>query len=578
MKMIKNSDDYLNSLRHSAAHLLAAAVMELHPKAKRTIGPSIENGFYYDFDGLKISEEDLPKIEAKMHELVKDWKSFEKKEVSPEQAKKDYKDNPYKLELIDEFTNQSSLLTYYLSGSYSDLCRGGHIEKPSEELKYFKLLKTAGAYWRGSEKNKMLTRIYGTAFPTQKELDDYLKNLEEAEKRDHKRLGQQMGLFMFHPTAPGMPYWLPKGVVFYNELINFWREEHGKRGYVEIVSPLINKKELYQTSGHWDHYRESMFIAETGEKETYCLKPMNCPNAMVIFGSTTRSYRELPLRLGDTDCLHRYELSGTLNGLFRVREFRQDDAHIFVTEDQIKEEFKNVFEITERFYSLFRMDYKFRLGTRPTDLMGEPKVWNKAEKILEEIVKDSGREFYVGENEGAFYGPKIDIMMKDALGREWQTGTIQLDFQMPKRFDLKYSDADGSQKAPVVIHRVIYGSLERFIGILIEHLAGNFPVWLAPVQVAILLIADRHLEYAKEIRDKMIGNNLRVELDDRQETLSAKIRDAQMQKVPYMLVIGDKELETKAITVRKRDGSNLGSLPLDEFIKNIRIEIVAKTL
>lgn len=564
----------LSKLRHSAAHLLAAAVKELYPEALPTIGPSIDDGFYYDFDNLKISQDDLPKIEEKMHEVVKTWDKFEKKDSGPSQN-----NNVYKQELIEELGKNKEKITYYQSGNFIDLCAGPHIEgKASEMLKHFKLLKVAGAYWRGSEKNKMLTRIYGTAFASKEDLDNYLKRLEEAEKRDHKKIGQQMELFMFHETAPGMPYWLPKGVVLYNELIKFWREEHQKRGYLEITSPLLNKKQLYETSGHWDHYQKDMFIAETEEKEVYGLKPMNCPNAMIVFGSKTRSYRELPLRFGDTDCLHRYELSGTLNGLFRVREFKQDDAHIYVSEDQIEEEFARVFEITNLFYSIFNMSYRFRLGTRPNNLMGDPKIWDKAETILEKIVKNSGHEYFVGENEGAFYGPKIDILMKDALGRDWQTGTIQLDMQMPTRFNLSYAAADGTQKTPVVIHRVIYGSLERFIGILIEHLAGNFPTWLAPVQVIVLPIADRHLEYAKQIESGLKESGIRVELDERSEKLGAKIRDAQMQKIPYMIIIGDKEMESKKIAVRKRNGEDLGSLELQEFIKNIKIEIVAKSL
>jgi threonyl-tRNA synthetase len=556
----------LEILRHSTAHLLAAAVLELYPDAKPTIGPPVENGFYYDFDDLKISEEDLPIIESKMTEILKTWDKFEL--VSGKPA------NKYKQELANELTEPA---TYYKSGNFVDLCAGPHVDDV-KKLGHFNLLKLAGAYWRGNEKNKMLTRIYGTAFFTKQELDDYLKMLEEAEKQDHKKIGQQLGLFMFHETAPGMPYWLPKGMVLYNELINFWREEHLKRGYLEISSPLINKKQLYETSGHWDHYKENMFVSQTEEGETYCLKPMNCPNAMVVFGSQTRSYRDLPLRLGDTDCLHRFELSGTLNGLFRVREFRQDDAHIYVTGDQIEQEFANVFEIVKLFYSLFNIPYKFRLGTRPTDLMGDPETWDKAEKILEKIVKNSGVDYFIGENEGAFYGPKIDILMKDALGRQWQTGTIQLDMQMPKRFDLKYFDADGVQKTPVVIHRVIYGSLERFIGVLIEHLAGNLPTWLSPIQIAVLPIADRHNEYASSVISQLSSQGIRAELDDRSEKLGAKVRDAQMQKIPYMLVIGDKEVENRKVSVRKRDGTDLGSLDLNKFMEMVKMEINSKSL
>lgn len=574
----KNTNEHLNNLRHSTAHLLAAAVMELYPNAKRTIGPSIENGFYFDFDNLKIAESDLPKIEEKMKEIVKSWKGFEGSEVTKEEAIEAYKDNPYKIELIEEFAKEGQKLTFYKSGDYSDLCRGGHVPHPNNDLKHFKLLKLAGAYWRGDEKNKMLTRIYGTAFPTKDELDKYLWQLDEAEKRDHKKIGRDLELFIFHETAPGMAYWLPKGVIMYNEIVSFWREEHKKRGYQEIVSPLINKKELYETSGHWEHYMNDMFVARGGvdeEESVWGLKPMNCPNAMIVFGYKTRSYKELPLKLGDTDTLHRNELTGTLNGLLRIREFRQDDAHIFVTEDQIKDQFAEILEITERFYSVFGLDYRFRLGTRnPESFMGDVESWDKAEKELKEILDASGKEYFIAEGDGAFYGPKIDILMKDALGRDWQMGTIQLDMQMPKRFGLVYSAQDGTQKTPIAIHRVVYGSLERFIGILIEHTAGAFPTWLAPIQVVILPIADRHLEFANKINAQLQTLNLRSEVDARAETLGAKIRDAQNQKVPYMLVVGDKEVESGKVSVRSRDEGDLGSLELKDFLENFIIRDV----
>lgn len=569
-KIIK-TDVKLATLRHSCAHLLAAAVLDLYPDAKPTIGPSIETGFYYDFDDLKISEQDLEKIEQKMHQIVKGWDKFELVEGKPA--------NVYKKELSDELAKKDEKITYYRSGNFVDLCAGPHIEGSAKEiLKHFKLLKVAGAYWHGDEKNKMLTRIYGTAFPTKEELNKYMWQLEEAEKRDHRKIGRELELFMFHETAPGMPYWLPKGVTIVNELIKFWREEHYARGYKEIISPLINKKELYLTSGHWEHFKENMFISETEEGETYGLKPMNCPNAMVVFGSTTRSYRELPLRLGDTDTLHRNERSGTLNGLLRVREFKQDDAHVFVTEDQIKSEYKNVFDITERFYSVFGLEYRFRLGTRPEKFMGDIETWDRAEKELKEILEVSGKEFFVLEGDGAFYGPKVDIIMKDALGRDWQMGTIQLDFQIPKNFHLTYAAEDGTAKTPVVIHRVIYGSLERFIGIIIEHFAGAFPTWLAPVQVIVLPIADRHLDYAKKVESELKEAGIRVEVDERSEKLGAKIRDAQMQKIPYMLVVGDKEMENQQIAVRSRDQGDLGVMALPNFTEKVKIEIQNKAI
>lgn len=556
---------------------MAAAVLKLWPEAKPTIGPVIENGFYYDFDNIKVSDSDFPKIEKEMKNLVKSWSSFEKIEVTANKAKKTFKDNPYKLELIKELKKKGQKITLYKSGKFVDLCRGGHTQD-AKEIKYFKLLSVAGAYWKGSEKNKMLTRIYGTIFSTKEELDNYINLQEEAKKRDHKKLGPLLELFLFHETAPGMPYWLPKGLILLNELINFWRDEHLKRDYKEIKSPLINKKSLYETSGHWDHYKENMFISETEEKETYCLKPMNCPNAMIVFDSKTRSYKDLPLRLSDTDTLHRYEKSGTLNGLLRVREFSQDDAHIFIEENQIKDEYKKLFEITNHFYSIFGLKYKFRLGTRPESYMGDKKVWDKAEIELKEILESSGKEYSILEGDGAFYGPKIDILMNDSLGREWQMGTMQLDFQIPLRFDLKYSAKNGTQKTPVVIHRVIYGSLERFVGILIEHFSGGFPTWITPVQVKVLPITEKHLDYAKKVGDKLKEQGIRVEVDERNERLQAKIRDAQLEKVAYMLIVGDREEKEGTVAERGRSGKDYGGHPLKEFIENIKKEIKEKTI
>ena len=436
--MKPHDQQYIDNLRHSCAHLMAAAVMDLWPGAKRAIGPSIEDGFYFDFEFEEpISEKDFPRIEKKMKEIAKTWEGFERHELSAEDAKKEYPNNPYKIELIDEFNSKGEKLSFYKSGDYWDLCRGGHVENPKKELQHFKLLSVAGAYWRGSEKNKMLTRIYATCWPTKEELENYLKMLEEAKKRDHKKLGPKLDLFMFHHTSPGMPYWLPKGVIIYNELVNFWRKEHSERGYQEIVSPLINKKELYETSGHYDHYWSDMYTMKTEDGEEYGVKAMNCPNAMVVFGSDLRSYKDLPLRFSDTDTLHRNEVSGALNGLLRVREFRQDDAHCFVTEDQIGTEYEAIFEIVEKFYSLFNLTYSFRLGTRPESFMGEIATWDKAEETLKNILKKNGHEFTIAEKDGAFYGPKVDILMKDALGRQWQMGTIQLDFQQPQSFGLE---------------------------------------------------------------------------------------------------------------------------------------------
>ena len=591
-KKAKTDQDYLDKLRHSCAHLLAAAVLEIYPDAKLAIGPSIKEGFYYDIDfgETKVGNEQLPKIEKRMHKLITSWKGFEKKLLTAKEAKAHYKnDNPYKTELIDEFSKGGSekIGFYESAGSvskafdgkpYSDLCKGGHVENPSKEIKFFKLLKVAGAYWRGDEKNKMLTRIYGTAFPSQKELDNYLTMLEKAKKRDHKKIGKELDLFLFHETSPGCPYWLDKGLTILNELLEYWRVEHKKRGYKETATPLVNKKKLWETSGHWDHYKNDMFIANMGENEEYGIKPMNCPNAMIIFESKSRSYKELPLRLGDSDMLHRYERSGTLNGLFRVRSFRQDDSHNFITESQIQSEYREIFEITKQFYGVFELEFSFRLGTRPEKFMGDKKTWNKAESELKEILEESNMEYTVLEGDGAFYGPKVDILMKDALGREWQMGTIQLDFQIPKNFNLKYVDKDGSKKTPVVIHRVIYGSLERFIGILIEHFVGAFPVWISPIQVMILPITNRNTKYAKKISKSLMENGMRTELDDSSETLGNKIRKAQSDKVPYMLILGDKEEKTKKVAVRLRSGEDLGQMSLEKITERVLDKIKKKSL
>jgi threonyl-tRNA synthetase len=573
--------EQLQNLRHSLAHLLAAAVLKLHPSAKRTIGPAIENGFYYDFEfDEPITEKDLPKIEKEMKKLMKSWKSFDRKEVTAEEAREFFKDNPYKLELIEEFSKDGQTLTFYSSGDFTDLCRGGHTDDLSKtDPDSFKLEKLAGAYWRGDEKNKMLTRIYGLAFESSKKLSEHLTMLEEAAKRDHKKLGPQMELFMFHPTAPGEPYWLPKGMVIFNELLNFWRKEHSKRNYHEISAPLVNKKELWLTSGHWDHYKENMFIADMGENDVYGVKAMNCPNAMLVFGSKLRSYRDLPLRFSDTDILHRYELAGTLNGLLRVRSFRQDDSHNFITEEMIEDEYQRIFEITELFYGIFGLQYRFRLGTRPEGFLGDIETWNRAESKLKSILEKSGKQYFVEEGDGAFYGPKVDILMKDALGREWQTGTIQLDFQQPQRFGLEYVSEDGSRKTPVVIHRVIYGSMERFIGLLIEHYAGIFPLWLSPVQISILPISENQKEYAEKIAAELKNavEGLRVEIDSRPESIGKKIREATLQKIPYQIILGEKEQTAEKIAVRTRSGQDLGQIELAEFAAKIKTEIEQKS-
>ncbi|HVZ11640.1 MAG TPA: threonine--tRNA ligase [Patescibacteria group bacterium] len=582
----------LDNLRHSCAHLLAAAVMEIWPDTKRAIGPAIENGFYFDFDfgDKKISEDDFARIENKMHEIAKSWKSFERHEMSADKAKDEYPNNPYKHELIEEFSKKGETLSFYKSGDYWDLCRGGHCEHPDQELKHFKLLSIAGAYWRGSEKNPMLTRIYGTIFPTKAELDDYLKMLEEAKKRDHKKLGQALSLFVFHETSPGMPYWLPKGLIVYNELLSFSRQVHKDFGYQEVATPILNKKELYETSGHWDHYRDDMFVSPMsylrGDSkealigtETFGIKPMNCPNAMTIFSLTTRSYRDLPMRLSETSALHRFELSGTLNGLFRAREFHQDDAHIFISMDQLASEFGKIMEMIDIFYSAFNLEYRLRFGTRPENFMGDKKDWDEAEESLEKILAASGKEYVKEEGEGAFYGPKIDILMKDSIGREWQTGTIQLDFQQPKNFKLAYTDSSGNDAVPAAIHRAIYGSFERFIGILTEHFMGAFPMWLAPIQVAVLPVSDKTREYSQAVVERLKNSGIRVEFDDSDKPIGAKIREATLQKVPAMCIIGEKEKARSEgnsdlfVSVRSRDGSDLGTIEIEAFLKGLKEDI-----
>jgi len=567
----------IDIVRHSLSHVLAAAVVKMFPEAKLGIGPAIESGFYYDFDLPRtLIPEDLPLIEKKIREIIASGAKFEKVEISVDEALDKLKksDEVYKCELVKDLKGENVKgVTLYKTGDFIDLCKGPHVNSTAD-LKdvAFKLDKIAGAYWKGNEKNKMLQRIYGLAFTTQEELDDYLKMLKEAERRDHKKLGRELELFFFDENSPGMPYWLPKGLTIYNTLLDFWRSEHISRGYQEVKTPLMNKKELYVRSGHWEYYRENMFISETNEGEIYALKPMNCPNAMIVYGIRPRSYRELPLRLSDADTIHRFELSGTLNGLFRARSFSQDDAHIFIKENQIESEYKNLFEIVERFYSVFDLKYSYRIGTRPDKYLGEKKIWDEAERILNDLLDKSGRKYTIKEGDGAFYGPKIDILMKDCLGRDWQMGTLQLDFQLPQNFNLKYTDEDGGEKVPVAIHRVIYGSLERFIGILTEHYGGAFPVWIAPIQVIILTISDKQIDYAEEIKKKLEKEKIRVELDARNESINKKIRGAELQKIPYMLIIGQKEVEKDNLSLRSQKEGDLGEFDLQKFIKRLKDE------
>ena len=561
---------------HTTAHVMAQAVKRLFPDAKLTIGPAIEHGFYYDFDVEKpFSEDDLVKIEDEMRKIIKEDLKLERFELPRDEAIKLMKENneDYKVEIIEELL-EGEVISFYKQGDFTDLCRGPHL--PSTGcIKAIKLLSSSGAYWRGDEKNKMLQRIYGISFPKQSELDEYLNMIEEAKKRDHRKLGKELDLFFFDETAPGMAYWLPKGFKMMNILIDFWRKEHEKRGYMEFSGPQLNSSELWKTSGHWDHYKEDMFVLTDSDGKEQALKPMNCPNAIKIYASKLRSYKDLPLRFNDIDVIHRNEKSGQLNGLFRVRMFRQDDAHNFITEEQIGSEIKDIIEIAKYLYGIFGLDFELTLSTRPDDYMGDIELWNKAEDNLRNVLDDlCGKDNYkINEGDGAFYGPKIDIKMKDCLGREWQMGTVQVDFQLPLRFNLSYIDSDGNKKTPILIHRALFGSFERFIGIITEHFAGAFPVWLSPVQVKVMPISDSQIPYAKEVLKALENEGIRVELDDRQEKIGYKIREAQLQKLPYMLILGEKEVEAKAVGVRVRKEGDIGKMSLDDFINRVKEDV-----
>lgn len=573
----------LNNLRHSCAHLLAAAVLELWPNAKRTIGPSIENGFYYDFDfgNSKISDTDLPKIESKMHELVKSWDQFESREISVGEAKKIYKDNSYKLELINEYSDQT--LTIYKSGNYEDLCRGGHVDNPQKQLKFFKLTHLAGAYWRGNEKNKMLTRVYGTVWPTQKELDDYLNMLEEAKRRDHRKLGKILDLFTFSDlVGSGFPLYTPKGALI-RRLINEYVEEiQSKQGYQQVWTPQVAKAELFKMSGHYDKYKDDMFRVQSHySEEEFYLKPMNCPQHTQIYAAQPRSYRDLPIRLTDFAMLYRDEKPGELSGLARVRAFSQDDCHIFCRENQVDSEIDTALDMIKTIMHTFGFKYRYRLSTRdlqnPEKYLGHPEVWDKVEKWAVEIMKRNKIEYYNAPGEAAFYAPKMDLMATDALGREWQLSTVQIDYVQPERFNLKYIDSDGKPKQPIMIHRAIVGSPERFMMILIEHYGGVFPTWLSPVQAVIMPISDKHLEYAQKIVDELKQANVRVELNDKNEPLNARVRDAEMQKVPYILVVGDKETASNSVSVRARSAKEAHVQPISDFTATLTHAIINRT-
>ena len=555
--------------RHSTAHLMAQAVKRLWPEAKLAVGPPLEDGFFYDIETPRpLSTDDLEAIEREMARIVAEDLPIRRRVVSREEALELFRrrGEPYKLEIIASIP-EGQLLTVYEQGEFVDLCRGPHLPSTGR-IKAFKLTGVAGAYWRGDERGPMLTRLYGTSFPSQKELQEYLERVEEAKRRDHRKLGPELDLFHFEEVAPGYVFWHPKGAVLYRLLEQFSRELQARYGYQEVRTPEIMKVDLWQRSGHWDHYRENMFLIQR-EEETFGVKPMNCPGHCLLYKTRIRSYRDLPLRMAEYGRLARFERSGTLHGLLRVRGFEQDDAHLFVREDQIEEEIGRVLELVDAIYGTFAMPYEIKLATRPDDFMGEIAVWDRAEAALAAALEKAGRAYTLAPGDGAFYGPKLDIYVIDSLGRKWQTATVQLDFQMPIRFDLTYVDRDGQEKRPVMIHRAIMGSLERFIGILIEHYAGAFPVWLAPVQVRVLPVSERHLEYARRVEQRLAAAGLRVEVDARDEKLGYKIRQAQVEKVPYMLVVGDREAERGEVAVRSRDRGDLGSQALEEFAREI---------
>jgi len=564
-------NEKLSVLNHSCAHLLAQAIKHLYPNAKFWVGPVITDGFYYDIDlGEEvIREEDLPKIEKEMKKISKDGKRITRHELSKNEALEMFKDDPYKMDLISNMDENDTVISCYTQGDFTDLCRGPHVETV-KLLKHFKLLKISGAYWKGDANNKMLQRIYGVCFETEEELNEHLNFLEEAKKRDHKKLGKELDLFMMSEYGPGFPFFLNNGMILRNELENFWYQEHTKEGYEFIKTPIMLNKELWELSGHWYNYRENMYTSEIDER-TFAVKPMNCPGGMLVYKNSLHSYKDLPLRVGELGQVHRHEASGALNGLFRVRTFTQDDAHIFMTEEQIEEEVIRLINFIDRMYAIFGLTYDIELSTRPEEkYIGDIAIWEKSEKALEEACHKAGHECKINPGDGAFYGPKLDFHIKDSLGRVWQCGTIQLDMNLPERFDLTYIAPDGSKKRPVMLHRVIYGSIERFIGILIEHYAGAFPLWLAPTQVNIIPVNNEyHLDYAKEIFNKLESLNIRVKLDDRNEKLSYKMRESQSKKTPLTLIIGDKELENKSISYRKIGSQETSNLALDEFVKLI---------
>ena len=569
-------DSKLSVLNHSCAHLMAQAVKHLYPNAKFWVGPVIEEGFYYDIDlGDKtLTEEDLPMIEKEMKKLAKDGKKIIRHEISKEEALEMFKDDPYKIDLIERMDD--GVISCYSQGDFTDLCRGPHVDNV-KLLKNFKLLKVSGAYFKGDANNKMLQRIYGVCFPTEEELKEHLDFLEEAKKRDHKKLGKELDLFMISEYGPGFPFFLPKGMILRNELENFWYKEHTKEGYLFVKTPIMLNKDLWELSGHWYNYRENMYTSEIDDK-TFAIKPMNCPGGMLVYKNGLHSYKDLPLRIGELGQVHRHEASGALNGLFRVRTFTQDDAHIFMREDQIESEVIRLINFIDRMYGIFGLTYDIELSTRPEEkYIGDIAIWDKSEKALEDACHKAGHDCKINPGDGAFYGPKLDFHIRDSLGRVWQCGTIQLDMNLPERFDLTYIDSDGSKKRPVMLHRVIYGSIERFIGILIEHYGGAFPLWLSPVQISIIPVNNEyHLEYANKVSEMLKEYDIRVQVDSRDEKLGYKMRESQTKKNPYTLVLGDKERDNDTVSYRKHGEEKTTTVSISEFIDMIRDEIKNK--
>lgn len=571
----KDSKEAFEMLNHSTAHLMAQAIKRLYPDAKFGIGPHIEEGFYYDidFNDITLTDADLSKIEKMMHNISSEATDIARKEVTRAEAMEIFKDEPYKLELL--FGLEDGNMTIYSQGEFTDLCRGIHLMN-TKEIKFFKLLSIAGAYWRGDSKNKQLTRIYGTSWFSEDELKNHLTNLEERKKRDHRKLGKELGLFMISDFGPGLPFWLPNGYLLRRTLEDFWLDLHRKKGYIVVETPMILSKELWITSGHWDHYKDDMFITNADDTE-YAIKPMNCPGAILVYKNDIHSYRELPLRVAELGHVHRNEASGALNGLFRVRTFTQDDAHTFITEEQISEEMANIIHLYDEIYSIFGLDYTIELSTRPDDFIGDIEVWNKAEADLKKVLEDSGKKWKINPGDGAFYGPKLDFKLRDSMNRIWQCGTIQLDMQLPKRFDCEYVANDGTKKTPIMIHRACFGSIERFIGIITENFAGAFPLWLAPEQMRIIPVNEVHNETAMKLMNKLEAFGIRTTIDDRNEKLGYKIREAQTHKIPYQLVVGDNEANNDVVTYRKFGSKDQITVSTKEFMEMVLKEIKNKS-